>query len=359
MVKICVFGAGAIGGYLAVELALAGHDVSVIARGAHLDAIKAKGLTLRIAGREKHASVRASDKADEFGHQDFVICALKAHQAHEHAQAFVPLLGPETAVVTAMNGIPWWYFYKNGGSLDGRHLESVDPGGRQWKIIGPERAIGCVVDPACEVVAPGVIEHHEFNRFTLGEPDKSVSERVKSLGAIMTAAGFDAPIRDDIRWNVWLKLWGNVCFNPISALTHATLDRITTEPSLRALCKLMMREAKEVSDSLGVDIDESMMDRRLAAAGKAVGHKMSMLQDLERGRSMEIDALVTAVQELGRLTGVATPTIDLVLTLVQERAFQASLYRIPEARGHLHESHRPTKTARTGAGIRESKNAQQ
>lgn len=334
MAKICVFGAGAIGGYLAVELALAGHDVSVIARGAHLEAIKAQGLTLRTASCEKHASVRASDRADEFGHQDFVLCALKAHQAHEHAQAFVPLLGPETAVVTAMNGIPWWYFYRNGGAHDGRHLESVDPGGRQWTIIGPERAIGCVVESTCEVVAPGVIEHHGFNRLTLGEPDRSISERVKSLSAIMIAAGFDAPVRGEIRWNVWLKLWGNVCFNPIGALTHAPLDRIATEPALHALCKLMMHEAKGVGDSLGIVIDESMMDRRLTAAGKVVGHRVSMLQDLERGRAMEIDALVAAVQELGRLTGVATPTIDLILSLVQERALQASLYQMPEARWH-------------------------
>ncbi|HEY0439447.1 MAG TPA: 2-dehydropantoate 2-reductase [Xanthobacteraceae bacterium] len=324
--KICVFGAGAIGGYLAVELALAGQDVSVIARGAHLEAIRQRGLTLRIAGEEKHASVRASDQPSALGRQEYVICALKAHQAHEAADAFRPLLGADTAVVTAMNGIPWWYFYRHGGALEGSHLESVDPGGRQWRSIGPERAIGCVVDPACEVVAPGVIEHHEFNRFTLGEPDGSVSPRVAALSAAMNAAGFDAPVRDNVRWNVWLKLWGNVCFNPISALTHATLDRITSEPSLRTLCKQMMRETKAVSDALGVAIDESMMDRRLAAAGKAIGHKMSMLQDLERGRSMEIDALVTVVQELGRLTGVATPTVDLVLTLVQERASQAGLY---------------------------------
>jgi 2-dehydropantoate 2-reductase len=226
-----------------------------------------------------------------------------------------------------MNGIPWWYFYKTGGPHDGRQLESVDPGGRQWNVIGPERAIGCVVDSACELVAPGVIQHHDFNRLTLGEPDRSISDRVKSLAAILTAAGFDTPIRDEIRWNVWLKLWGNVCFNPISVLTHSTVDRIATEPSLRALCKLMMQEAKAVGDALGIVIDEAMMDRRLNAAGKVAGHKPSMLQDFERGRPMEIDALVTAVQELGRLTGVKTPTIDLVLGLLQERAAQAKLDR--------------------------------
>jgi 2-dehydropantoate 2-reductase len=202
----------------------------------------------------------------------------------------------------------------------------VDCGGRQWDSIQPLRAIGCVVDPACEVVAPGVIVHHDFNRFTLGEPDGSRSSRVMALSKALNDAGFDAPVRENIRWNIWLKLWGNVCFNPISALTGATLDRITTEPALRALCKTMMFETRAVNEALGIQIPLEMMDRRLAAAGSVVGHKMSMLQDLERGRSLEIDALVTAVQELGRLTGVATPIIDAVLALVQERARALGLY---------------------------------
>ena len=326
--KICVFGAGAIGGYLAVELALAGHEVCVVARGAHLEAIRKNGLKLLIGGREKVARVAASDDPSGFGQQEFVICALKSHQAHESAALIRPLLGPDTALVTAMNGIPWWYFYKTGGPYDGHHLESVDPGGRQWNLIGPERAIGCVVDPACEVIASGVIRHHEFNRFIIGEPDGSHSQRVINLSKALTAANFDAPIRDAIRWNVWLKLWGNVCFNPIGALTPATLDRITSEPRLRALCKSMMHEAKAVTEALGINIPEEMIDRRLAAAGSVVGHKMSMLQDLERGRSMEIDALVTAVQELGRMTNVPTPTIDIILALVQECARQAGLYAL-------------------------------
>ena len=228
-------------------------------------------------------------------------------------------------MVTAMNGIPWWYFYKEGGKFEGRHLESVDAGARQWNLIGPERAIGCVVDPACEVIAPGIIEHHEFNRFILGEPDGSESDRVKTLSEIMKAAHFDAPIRNAIRWNVWLKLWGNVCFNPISALTHATLDQITSG-ALREICKKAIYETKAVTEALNVFIPEEMIERRLNVAGKAIGHKMSMLQDLERHRSMEIDALVTAVQELGRLTDVPTPTIDILLALVQERGRQAGLY---------------------------------
>ena len=324
--KICIFGAGAIGGYLAAELSLAGNEVCAIARGAHLEAMRHNGLTLRIGGREKVVRFPVSDSPAAFGAQDVVICALKAHQAYASAALFTPLFGRRTAVVTAMNGIPWWYFYKAGGAFDGRHLEAVDPGGRQWRSVGPDRAIGCVVDPACEVVAPGIIEHHEFKRFILGEPDGTRSERVVALSEALIAAGFEAPIWDNIRWNVWLKLWGNVCFNPLSALTHATLDRITTEPGLRALCKAMMLETKAVADALDVSIPAEMIDRRLAAAGSVTGHKMSMLQDLERGRSMEIDALVTAVQELGRLVGVGTPTIDVVLALVQERGRQAGLY---------------------------------
>ena len=250
-----------------------------------------------------------------FGPQD-VVCALKAHQAYESAPAFAPLLGRETAVLTAMNGIPWWYFHKAGGAFEGRRLQSVDPGDRQWRAIGPERVIGCVVEPACEVVEPGVVVHHKFKRFILGEPDGERSARIERLSAALTGAGFEAPIREDIRWNIWLKLWGNVCFNPISALTGATIDGLVRDPALRALCRTMMLEAKQVNEALGVNIPDEMIDRRFEAAGSVGAHKMSMLQDLERGRSLEIDALVTAVQELGRLTQVPTPMIDAVLALV-------------------------------------------
>jgi 2-dehydropantoate 2-reductase len=325
--KICVFGAGAIGGYLAVELALSGHEVCVIARGAHLQAIREHGLKLIVGGQEKVAHLAASDDPGAFGAQDVVICALKSHQAYESAPSFTPLLGDATSVMTAMNGIPWWYFYKSGGPFEGRHLESVDFGGRQWNAIGPQRAIGCVVDPACEVVAPGVIAHEEFKRFTLGEPDGRRSDRVLALSRALEAAGFEAPVRDNIRWNVWLKLWGNVCFNPISALTGATLDRITREPALRGLCRSMMLETRAVNEAFDIRIPMEMIDRRLAAAGKVAGHKMSMLQDVERGRSMEIDGLVAAVQELGRLAGVTTPIIDAVLALVQERGRGLGLYQ--------------------------------
>jgi 2-dehydropantoate 2-reductase len=273
-VKFCVYGARAIGGYLAVELALAGHEICVVARGAHLRAIQENGLKLLIQGREKTARLTAESDPTNFGPQDFVICALKAHQAYDSARTFAPLLGPAT----------------------------------------------------CEIVAPGIIAHHQFSRFIIGEPNGSRSERVLSLSRALIEAGFDAPVRDDIRWNVWLKLWGKLCFNPISVLTGATLDRIVHEPSLRALCESMILETKSVNESLGIHIPMSMMNRRLEAAGSVVGHKMSMLQDLERGRSLEIDALVTAVQELGQLSCVATPIIDAVLALVKERGRRAGLY---------------------------------
>jgi 2-dehydropantoate 2-reductase len=325
-VRVCIFGAGAIGGYIAVELASAGYEVCVIARGAHLRAIRERGLTLRIEGREKVARIAASDDPGAFGPQDIVVCALKAHQAYQSAPAFAPLLGRETAVLTAMNGIPWWYFYKAGGAFDDRRLRSVDPGDRQWRAIGPQRAIGCVVEPACEVVEPGVIVHHKFKRFILGEPDGIRSARLERLSAALTQAGFEAPIREDIRWNIWLKLWGNVCFNPISALTGATIDALVRDPALRALCRAMMLETKQVNEALGVNIPDDMVDRRFAAAASIGAHKMSMLQDLERGRSLEIDALVAVVQELGRATQVPTPMIDTVLALVQERGRNAGLY---------------------------------
>jgi 2-dehydropantoate 2-reductase len=318
--KFCIYGAGAIGGYLAVELALSGLEVCVVARGAHLGAIQRNGLTLKIHGRAKVARVAADSDPGAFGPQDFVICALKAHQAFDNAASFAPLLGPNTSVVTAMNGIPWWYFYKTGGRFEGHYLESVDPGGRQWNCIGPQRAIGCVVEPACEVTAPGIITHHQFNRFIIGEPDGSRSGRVQDLSRMLVQAGLDAPIRDNIRWNIWLKLWGNVCFNPISALTGATLGRMIGNPELRALCKTMMLETQAVNEALGVHIPSEMMDRRLDGAAAATDHKMSMLQDLERGRSLEIDALVGVVQELGRLTSVSTPIVDAVLALIKERA---------------------------------------
>ncbi len=313
--RICVYGAGAIGGYLAVQLALKDHDVSVIARGPHLEAIRANGLTLRIDDEERTARVGATDDPADVGPQDYVIVTLKAHSVPAVVDDMQALLGPDTAVVTAMNGVPWWYFHELDCPWRGRVLETVDPGGRQWRRIGPERAIGCVVYPATEVEAPGVIRHISGNRFTLGEPSGEKTERVMALSKALIEAGFKSPVRN-IRDEIWVKLWGNLCFNPISALTRATLDVIATDPETRDVSRRMMLEGKSIGEKLGVRFGVDV-EKRIDGAAAVGAHKTSMLQDLERGRPMEIEALVGAVQELGRITDTSTPTIDTVLALVR------------------------------------------
>ena len=329
--KICIYGAGAIGAYMGFHLAEAGYGVTLIARGPHLEAMKSNGLRLLSDGAERTIHPACTDDPAEAGPQDYVIVTLKAHQACEVAGRMAPLLGPDTAVVTAMNGIPWWYFHKLPGPHEDHRLESVDPGGRQWDLIGPERAIGCVVYPATEIVEPGVIRHVYGDKFTLGEPDGSISRRCLRLSEALTDAGLKAPIRDNIRDDIWKKLWGNLCFNPISALTLTTLDVITADPGTVALARNMMGEAQAIGEELGVEFRISM-DKRIAGAAQVGAHKTSMLQDLERGRPMEIDAVLTSVKELGRLTGVSPPYIDTVLALVRQRALQAGLYpRLPDA----------------------------
>ena len=323
--KICIFGAGAIGGYLGVLLHRAGYEVSMVARGAHLETMREKGVVLRMDGEELHARPVCTDDPAELGPQDYVFVCLKAHSIPAIVEHMQPLLGNDTSIVTGVNGIPYWYFYKHGGAWENSTLESIDPGGKQWQMLGPERAIGCVVNPATEVVEPGIIKHVYGNKFPLGEPDGTKSERVTRLASAMEQAGLKAPVLDNIRDEIWLKLWGNLCFNPISALTGATLDQIAGDPETRALAKSMMLEAKEIGDKLGVHFRVDV-ERRINGAGAVVGHKTSMLQDLERGRPMEIDALVTVVQELGKLVSVPTPTIDAVLALVRQRGRVAGAY---------------------------------
>lgn len=323
--KVCIFGSGAIGGYLGVQLARTGVDVSLIARGAHLKAMRANGVRLVMDGEEYLANPRCTDDPSELGPQDYVFITLKAPSLPAAVDSIQPLLGADTGVVTAVNGIPYWYFHRHGGRWEGTVLESIDPGGRQWQVLKPERAIGCVVYPATEVVEPGVIQHVYGNKFPLGEPSGEPTERVRRLSEALTTAGFNAPVLDNIRDEIWLKLWGNLCFNPISALTHATLDVITSDPETRAVARAMMVEAKEIAERLGVHFRVDV-ERRIDGAGRVGAHKTSMLQDLERGRAMEIDALVTVVQEIGRLVGVSTPTIDTVLALVKQRARIAGVY---------------------------------
>jgi 2-dehydropantoate 2-reductase len=325
--RICLYGAGAIGGYVAALLTRAGTaDVTCIARGPHLAAMQANGLTLRIDGETFVTHPHCTDDPREIGPQDFVIITLKSHSVPAILPDLPPLLGPDTAVVTAMNGIPWWYFHDDashsGTALAGTHLDSVDPGGDQWTAIGPERAIGCAPWPSSEVVEPGVIQHEFGNRLALGEPSGERSPRVTALSDLLTEAGLKAPALTNIRAEIWVKLLGNLSFNPISALTHAPLDVIAEEPATRAIVDSMMEEARTVAMALGVKIAMSNA-RRIKAAAAVGNHKTSMLQDLDRGRPLELEALVGAVAEMGRLVDVPTPTIDTIYALIQQRASQA------------------------------------
>ena len=324
--KICIYGAGAIGGYMAHQLAQTGTaDVTCIARGPHLAAMRENGLTLRTDDGETTVDVACTDDPDEAGPQDYVVVTLKAHSAAAVADQMAPLLGADTAVVTAQNGVPWWYFYQHGGPLDGTRLETVDPGNGQWEHIGPERAVGCVVYPAATIVEPGVIEHEYGNRFTLGEPSGEKSERVQALAAVLAEAGLRAPVRPRIRDEIWVKLWGNVSLNPVSALTGGTLAQMIDDEDVCSVIRAIMVEAQAVGEALGVKFAVDV-DKRIAGAREVGEHKTSMLQDLELGRPMEIDALVSSVQELARLTEVDSPTIDAVLAMVKMRARLAGCY---------------------------------
>ena len=310
--KVCVVGAGAIGGYVAAKLGLAGSAVSVVIRGVNLAAVRANGLTLREAGEERVVKdIVATDKISDLDVQDIVILAMKAHQVTPIADQLAPLLGPDTTIVTMQNGIPFWYFQKHGGEFDGRRVESVDPGGIIADHIPIERVIGCVVYPACEMVAPGVIQHIEGNRFPVGELDGAETPRVKAIAELFKNAGLKSPVLNKIRDEIWLKLWGNLTFNPISALTQATLVDICQFPPSRALAASMMTEAQTIANKLGVEFRVSL-EKRIAGAEGVGKHKTSMLQDVEAGRALEIDALVGSVMELGRLTQTPTPHIDAV-----------------------------------------------
>jgi len=323
--KVCIFGAGAIGGLLGARLARAGAHVSLVARGPHLAAMQDKGLTLIDEQQSITVPVAASDDPATLGVQDYVIVTLKAHSVPGVVDRMKPLIGPDTTIVSGVNGVPWWYFHKLGGALEGTRLASVDPGNVQWDGFGPDNVLGCVVYPAAEVVTPGTVRLIEGNRFSLGEPDGSKSERALALCALLSEAGFKAPVRPRLRDEIWVKLWGNLSFNPISALTGATLDVLCTDPGTRAVARAMMVEAQDIGEALGVKFPIGV-DRRIDGGAAVGAHRTSMLQDLDAHRPMEIDALVGSVQELGRIVGVATPTVDTVLALTQLRARQAGLY---------------------------------
>lgn len=323
--KIAIFGAGAIGGLLGARLCQAGADVTLIARGPHLAAMQENGLTLLSGGERTVVHPRLLPDAGEAGIQDSVIVTVKAHGLPAAAPAIARMMGSDTTLVTAINGVPYWYFYGLAGKWRDRRVESVDPGGRLWDILPPAHVIGAVVYPAAEIREPGVVEHIYGDRFSLGEPDGSRSERAEALSKLLIGAGFKAPVRPRIRDEIWVKLWGNLAFNPISALTSATLDRLTGIAELRAVSRAMMLEAKAIAEALGVRFAIDV-DKRIDGAAEVGEHRTSMLQDLERGRPMEIDALLGAVVELGVIVGLDAPICRVVLAMVRERARQAGCY---------------------------------
>ena len=307
--KICVVGAGAIGGYVAVRLAQAGHAVSAIARGPHLAAIRAHGLKLVEAAQELVATdLEATDRIADLDTQDVVLLALKAHQIAAVVDDLPVLLGPDTVLVTLQNGIPWWYFQKLRGPYADRVVETVDPGGVLFNAIDPNRIIGCIGYPAATIVEPGVIRHIEGNRFPVGELDGSDSDRVRLVSGLLEQADFKSRVLDDIRSEIWLKLWGNLTFNPISALTHSTLVDICQFPLTRELAAAMMTEAQVIGERLGARF-RVPMERRIAGAEGVGKHKTSMLQDVEAGKPLEIDGMLGVVVELAAITGVEVPTL--------------------------------------------------
>jgi 2-dehydropantoate 2-reductase len=317
--SICVFGAGAIGGLMAAKLEVAGTPVSVVARGPHYEAMRAKGLVLRSDGRETVTRPRVETDPKDVGPQDYLVLTLKAHSLIPAMGQLKPLIGPSTTIVAAINGVPWWYTYKLGNEFEGRRIEAVDPDGAVSAGLPPNQALHSIVYPAADVVEPGVIEHTYGDRFTLGEPDGSKSERASKFSEMLIKAGFKAPIRPRIRDELWVKLWGNMAFNPVSALTGATLDKVLADPGTHAVCRALMVEGQAVAEKLGVKFAIGI-DKRLAGGAEVGAHKTSMLQDLERGRPLEIEALLGAVVEMSEWVGVDMPIGRSILALVRQRA---------------------------------------
>lgn len=319
MTSICVFGAGAIGGLMAAKLEMAGTPVTVVARGPHYEAMRTKGLVLKSEGTETVTKPKVVTDPREIGPQDYLVLTLKAHSLIPALAQIKPLIGPDTTIVTAINGIPWWYTYKLGGEFEGRRIDSVDPGGALSAAFPPAQVLGSIVYPAAEIAEPGVIEHTYGDRFTLGEPDGSRSERAAKLSELLIKAGLKAPVRPRIRDELWVKLWGNMAFNPVSALTGATLDKVISDPGTHAVCRAAMIEGQAVAEKLGVKFALTV-DKRIAGGAEVGAHKTSMLQDLEKGRPLEIEALLGAVVEMSEWVGVDMPIGRTLLALVRQRA---------------------------------------
>jgi 2-dehydropantoate 2-reductase len=324
--KLCVFGAGAVGGHLGATLAMAGNHVSLIARGPHLEAMQARGLRLiDQEGAEHVLNVAASDRPEDFGPQDYVVLSTKAYAAPEAVVAMKPLLGPDTCVVTASNGLPWWYFHKLPGPWEDRRIHMVDPGDAQWNRIGPDRVLGTVLWVSAEILEPGVVRHTFGNRMPLGEPDGTRSDRATALADILNHAGMKSPVRSDIRSEIWLKLWGNAAFNPVSVLTQGTLHDLATDPGVRPVIKKLMTEVQAVAEALGITFPVDV-DTRIQMAADVGAHPTSTLQDLLAGKPLELDALVGAVVEMAKMVDVPAPTLETVFGLAVRRARQAGCY---------------------------------
>lgn len=320
--KVTVFGAGAIGGYIAAKLALGGHEVAVVARGPHLAAIRAQGLTLDDRGKIRRAALNATDRAEELGPQELVVVAVKAHAMPQVAPAVAALLGPKTVIVPAQNGIPWWFSHRAGGALDGVAIAAVDPGGVVGRQLDPARVVGCVVYIAAAVPEPGLVRRFGGNMLVLGEPDGSASPRLAQLAELFGAAGLKIEVTPRIRDAVWMKLWGNIGFNPVSVLTGATQGRMVGDPGVRGVLRAVMLEMQAVAERLGARLDKTV-DQRIDDGAYVGDFKTSMLQDFEAGRPVEIDPIVFAVVELGRRVGIATPMLEAIGALTRMRAGRA------------------------------------
>jgi len=324
--RVCIYGAGAIGGWMGAKLAQTGCELSVVARGSTLDALRRDGLRLHQQdGKSICADVRASATPADLGVQDLVVVAVKAPAMTEVAKAIAPLLGPRTIVLTAMNGVPWWFFEGFGGRYAGTHLKAVDPGGSIARAVPAQHIIGCVVHASCSLDAPGQVRQHFGNKLIIGEPSGEKTPRVRELAALLEKAGFEAVLSDQIQKDAWFKLWGNMTMNPISAITGATTDLVLDDELVRGFIHKVMLEAKEIGARIGIPIDQSPEDRHVVTR-KLGAFKTSMLQDVEAGKAVELDALVTVVKELGELTEVPTPYTDALLGLARLHARVRGLY---------------------------------
>ena len=316
--KICIVGAGATGGYLGVKLIKAGFDVSLVARGQHLQVMKKKGLTLIEKDEQIICNPKCTDSIEELGKMDFIFITLKAYSIPDLAKEIAKMFHDNSSVITAYNGIPWWYFYNTEGRFNNYRIKCVDPENIQWRVINPERIIGCVVYPATEIIYPGIIKHIEGNRFSLGEPSGIRTERISIISKVLSQAGLKSPIRNNIRQDIWIKLIGNLAFNPLSVITGETLDSLLSKEVNKKIAHEVMKEACLIMDKLNIPLKISI-DQRIQGAAKVGAHKTSMLQDFEKGKKLELESLVVSVKEIGNLLKIKTPTIDKILSEVEKK----------------------------------------